>query len=187
MKFQSLIGGICLSLLVACNFQDYNYHSVDLTMSQYADANAGSWWKYRDSLGTATDSVVVTRLSNTFTPLGNESDKDLYQTIVMSMKHFPSLKNSQVVISCSAEANTLSYTDTSGNTYTLLTKPSTNSPITVNSVFSGKYLFNNVLEFTNLQQTDDTLYVAKGYWIVKHTFNLGQNTQNWIVDTLAIK
>jgi len=187
MKLLFLLGGLGLFFLVACNFQDNNYHPVDLTLSQFADANTGSWWKYRDSLGTATDSVVVTSLSNTFAPIDNGSDKELYQTIVMSMTHFPSLQNSQVVIARNLETSTLSYTDTSGNTYLLLTEPSTSEPKLLSSIISGTRTFQDVLEIDNLQQAGDTLFIAKGHWIVKHTIKSGQAEQNWIIDTLAIR
>ncbi len=185
MKLKSFLGG--LILLASCNFQHNNYHAVDPSISQFVAANTGSWWKFRDSLGTAVDTVRVTSLSNTFTPLSNGSDNELYQTIVMQMEHIPSLKYSKVVLTRDLETSTLSYTDTSGNTHLLLTEPSTSEPTILDSLVSGKHLYKKVLTINNFQQPGNTLYIAKGYWIVKYIIKSEQTTHSWILDTVMIK
>ena len=194
-QIQRLIGKglvVAAALIVltqfGCNKSDNTYFGVSPKLTAYGVVKAGSWYKFRDSLGTKKDCVAVIKLSNTFNPIAGEAEENLYQTIIVELKHFPSLDTSRIVMVRNRDTSIFKYTNTLKKETTILTEPLKAGIITtrLESLKSGKYLFTDILVVSEANKPDSMLYIARGKWMVKKIYS-STPQQKWILDTLVIR
>ena len=180
----------CAAILsiASCNKSDNTYFGVSPKLTAYGVVKAGSWYKFRDSLGTAVDTIKVTSVTNTFNPIAGEAEENLYQTIIIELKHFPSLDTSRIVMVRDKDTSTFKYTNTLKKETTILTEPLKAGIITtrLESLKSGKYLFTDILVVSEANKPDSLLYIARGKWMVKKIYS-STPQQKWILDTLVIR
>lgn len=177
-----------IASLTSCNKSDNNYFAVSPQITALGVVNTGSWYAFRDSLGTAVDTIIVASVTNTFDPIEGEAEGDLYQTITMNFTHTLLKKQSKVVMTRDKENSICSYTNTDGVITQILVDPAdAGIPINrIDSLKSGKYWFTDILVVSEASDPTKTLYIAKGKWLVKKIYT-SPPAQNWKLDTLVIK
>ncbi len=185
------LAAMALLLMVvfpSCNKSDSKYFGVSQKLTEYGVVKDSSWYKFRDSLGTAIDSFKVIKVTNTFAPIANEPEDNLYQTITVNFKHFPSLKSSKIVMVREKEKSTLTYTDTLNQKTIILTDPMEAGATiaTVDAIQSGKYWYTDIMVVSETNNPNSKIYIAKGKWIVKKMYSYTP-AQNWILDNSSIQ
>lgn len=186
--FNVLLAIVAIATVYSCNKSDSNYFAVSQNLTKYGVVKATSWYKFKDSLGTATDSVVVSSVANTFSPIVGQSEDNLYQTIKIIFTHYPSKDTSMVVLSRDTEKSTFKYINTIKKETTILTDP-VDAGTTISrmdSIKSGKYWYKDIIVVSEANKPSNTLYIANGKWLVK---KLDSSTpeQKWILDTIVVK
>ena len=187
-KSAAITALIIITTLPSCNKSDNNYFAVSPQLTALGVINTGSWYAFRDSLGTAVDTIKVASVTNTFNPIDGEAEGDLYQTITINFTHTLLNKQSKVVMVRTQEKSICNYTNTNGEITQILADPE-EAGVTINridSLKSGKFWFTDVLVVSEASDPAKTLYIAKGKWLVKKIYS-SNPAQNWTLDALVIK
>lgn len=173
---------------ISCNKSNNNYYGVSTKLTKYGAIKEKSWYKFYDSLGTGKDCVVVEKVSNIFNPLAGESDENLYQTITIKFRHYPSKDSSIIAMVREKSSSTFKYINTKKEETIVLTDPITNGVSTtiIDSLKSGKRWFTDVLVVSEAGDPARVIYLANDKWLIKKTYSTTP-AQNWIIDTLVIK
>jgi hypothetical protein len=173
---------------ISCDKSNNNYNGVSTSLTKYGAIKEKSWYKFYDSLGTGKDCVVVEKVSNIFNPLAGESDENLYQTITIKFRHYPSKDSSIIEMVRDKSSSTFKYINTKKEETIVLTDPITNGVSTTitDSLKSGKRWFTDVLVVSEAGDPARVIYLANGKWLIKKTYSTTP-AQNWIIDTLVIK
>lgn len=174
--------------IASCNKSENSYFGVSPRLTVYGAVNEGSWYKFRDSLGTAIDTITVTKVTNIFEPIAGESPDNLYQTITINFSSSLLQKESKVLMVRSKDSSTFVYTNALGRETTIMTEPVMAGTIIarVDSVKSGKYWHKDILIISESNSPDSLIYIAKGKWMVKKMYSTTPQ-QKWILDTLVIQ
>ncbi len=175
-------------LTTSCDKSNNNYNGVSTSLTKYGAIKEKSWYKFYDSLGTGKDCVVVEKVSNIFNPLAGESDENLYQTITIKFRHYPSKDSSIIEMVRDKSSSTFKYINTKKEETIVLTDPTTDGVSTtiIDSLKSGKRWFTDVLVVSEAGDPARMIYLANGKWLIKKTYTTTP-AQNWIIDTLVIK
>ncbi len=175
-------------LTTSCDKSNNNYNGVSTSLTKYGAIKEKSWYKFYDSLGTGKDCVVVEKVSNIFNPLAGESDENLYQTITIKFRHYPSKDSSIIEMVRDKSSSTFKFINRSKEETVVLTDPITNGVAgkIIDSLKSGKRWFTDVLVITEAQNPNRTIFFANGKGLIKQKYATSP-AQNWIIDTLVIK
>jgi len=173
---------------ISCDKSNNNYNGVSTKLTKYGAVKENSWYKFYDSLGTGKDCVVVEKVSNIFNPLAGESDENLYQTITIKFRHYPSKDSSIIEMVRDKSSSAFKYINTKKEETIVLTDPTTDGVSTtiIDSLKSGKRWFTDVLVITEAQNPNRTIFFANGKGLIKQQYATSP-AQNWIIDTLVIK
>lgn len=182
------IAFLAVIFTISCNKSNNNYFGVSAELTKYGVVKENSWYKFRDSLGTEIDSVVVVKVSNTFNPIAGEAEENLYQTITIKLRHYPSKDSSIIEMVREKNSSIFKYINQLKEETIIIIDPAIRgvSAAAVDSIKSGTRWFTNVLIVSEAADPARKLYIANGKWIIKKMYSTAP-AKNWIIDTLAIK